>query len=499
MIRLYDTSQRQKTELQAYAEGKLGVYVCGPTVYDMCHVGHARCYVAFDVVIRHLRARGFDVNYVRNLTDVDDKIIKRAADNDEDPLALSARCVDAFHVDMAALGNLEPDIEPKVSEHIEEIVGLIERILEAGHAYQVEGDVFFSVDSFPAYGGLSRRNLDELRAGERVEVDERKRNPFDFALWKQVKPGEPSWPSPWGKGRPGWHIECSAMSSRYLGERFEIHGGGMDLIFPHHENEMAQSRSVFGAQTFARHWMHNGFINVRTAEDEEKKMSKSEGNFFTIQEVIKQHEPEALRLFLLGTHYRNPITFEVEAAEGGGTRYVSLEDAERRLAYTYSTLSRLEGALAQGKDPGAGEVLAPAADFAERFDAALDDDFNTAAALGLSSELLTLANKLLDQPKSASKPVRRRTLQAIRSSLDHVRRALGIFGQAPQAFLERRRSKLCASRGIDAGEVTRSIARRTEARKQKDFAGADAIRDELARAGVELMDAPGGTSWRVTE
>jgi cysteinyl-tRNA synthetase len=498
VIRLYDTAQREKVDLRSHDQGRVGVYVCGPTVYDNCHVGHARCYVAFDVVVRHLRARGNQVLYVRNLTDVDDKIINRAIERGEDPLALSARFIEAFHADMAALGNIEPDVEPTVSGHIEEIVALIERIIAAGHAYQVGGDVYFEVGSFSDYGALSRRKLDDLRSGARVDVDARKRSPLDFALWKETKPGEPSWESPWGAGRPGWHIECSAMSGRYLGERFDIHGGGMDLIFPHHENELAQSRAVFGTESFAHHWMHNGFINVRTSDDVEEKMSKSLGNFFTIKDVLARHEPEALRLFLIGTHYRKPITFEVEPGEGCA-RYIGLEDAEKRLAYTYTTLARLEQALATGKDPGPGEVLSPADDFIERFDAALDDDFNTAAAVGLSSELLTLANKLLDQPKAAPKPVRRRTLAAILAGLHHVHLGLGVFGQKPEVFLERRREKLCIDRGIDPQQVEQLIVRRTEARKSKDFAGADALRDEVVSMGVELMDSPTGTSWRVLE
>ena len=495
MIRLFDTALREKTDLAPREQGKVGIYVCGPTVYDKCHVGHARCYVAFDVVVRHLRSRGHEVTYVRNLTDVDDKIIKRAAELGEDPLELSGRFIDEFHGDMAALGNLAPDVEPKVSEHIAEITALVERLVSREVGYEVDGDVYFEVDRFPAYGALSRRNLDDLRAGARVDVDERKRKPLDFALWKAAKPGEPSWPSPWGQGRPGWHIECSAMSARYLGDTFDIHGGGMDLIFPHHENEIAQSRAANGPETFARHWMHNGFIELRGV-----KMSKSLGNFFTIQEVLAQHEPEALRLFLLGTHYRKPIVFEVDDTAGGPARYVSLEDAEGRLSYAYTTLSRVQQALAAGKPASPkGEVLPPADRFVECFDEALDDDFNTAAALGTTSELLTLANKLLDQPKSAPKDVRRRTLQAIQDAFAHVNTALGVFGQAPEAFLARRRERLCQVRGIDPGQVERLIAERTEARQQKDFARADAIREELAQRSVELMDSPAGTTWRVTE
>jgi cysteinyl-tRNA synthetase len=498
MIRLYDTARREKVELLPIQAGRLGVYVCGPTVYDMCHVGHARCYVAFDVVVRHLRARGLEVTYVRNITDVDDKIIKRAAEVGDEPLALSARFAEEFHRDMTLLGCLVPDVEPKVSEHIPEIVELIEKILAGGRAYTAEGDVYFEVERFPEYGALSRRNLDELRAGARVEVDERKRRPLDFALWKAAKPGEPHWSSPWGDGRPGWHIECSAMSSRYLGPSFDIHGGGMDLIFPHHENELAQSRAANGAGTFARLWMHNGFINVKTAGGAEEKMSKSLGNFFTIRQVCERHEPEALRLFLLGTHYRSPLSFEIEPDEGGA-RFANLEEAERRLAYIYTTLSRLDAALAVGKSAGAGEVLPPASDFEARFLETLDDDVNTAAALGLTSELLTLVNKLLDQPKSAAKDVRRRTLEAARAGFSRVSAVLGVFGQPPEAFLARRRTRLCAQRGIDPAQVEAKIEERNLARKAKDFARGDALRQELAERGVELMDGPSGTSWRVTE
>jgi len=499
MIRLYDTAARDKVPLRLRAEGKLGIYVCGPTVYDMCHVGHARCYVAFDVVVRHLRRRGLDVTYVRNITDVDDKIIARAAEVGDDPLELSGRFAQAFSHDMEALGCVPPEVEPKVSDHIEDIIVLIERILDAGYAYEVGGDVYFRVGRYKPYGRLSRRNLDDLRSGARVQVDDRKESPLDFALWKTAKPGEPSWSSPWGDGRPGWHIECSAMSARYLGERFDIHGGGMDLIFPHHENEIAQSCSVAGPESFARHWMHNGFINVRTADNSEEKMSKSLGNFFTIHEVLSRHEPEALRLFLLGTQYRKPLSFELERMADGGVRFVSLEDAERRLAYAYRTLHRLQEALSVGKEPGDGEVLPVVSDFVSRFDAVLDDDFNSAAALGLTSELLTLANKLLDKPRSAPKAVRRRTLRAILDGLKHASGTLGVFGRSPGAFLAQRRATLCAAREIDPAEVERQIEARAQARKSKNFEEADRIRQALADLGVDLMDGPGGTDWRVAE
>ena len=498
MIRLYDTVQRNKVPLETLQQGQVGIYVCGPTVYDMCHVGHARCYVAFDVVVRHLRNRGYQVTYVRNITDVDDKIIARAAEVSEPPLELSRRFADEFKTDMTSLGNLEPDVEPRVSDHLEDIIGLIQDIIQQGYAYTVDGDVYFEVGRMADYGALSRRNLDEMRSGARVEVDQRKRSPLDFALWKAAKPGEPSWESPWGLGRPGWHIECSAMSCRYLGESFDIHGGGMDLIFPHHENEIAQSRAVGGADSFARHWMHNGFINVRTTDNTEEKMSKSLGNFFTIREVLARHEPEALRLFLLGTHYRKPLSFELDRT-GEDVRFASLEDAEQRLTYAYSTLARLREALSVGKEYGPGPALDPADSFLERFEAALDDDFNTAAAVGLTSELLTQANKLLDQPKSAPKDQRRRTLRLTLEAFEQVSDALGVFGQDPAAFLDRRRADLCRARGIDPARVEEAIVQRNEARKAKDFQKADQARQELTDMGVELMDGPAGTTWRVVD
>ncbi|MCC6746630.1 MAG: cysteine--tRNA ligase [Deltaproteobacteria bacterium] len=499
MIRIYDTLQRQKAPLEPLEPGKLSIYVCGPTTYDYCHVGHARCYVAFDVIVRFLRAAGFHVKYVRNITDVDDKIIARAKEAGEEPLALSARFTEEFWRDMDALGNVRPDVEPKVSEHLAEIETLIQKLVARGHAYQAAGDVYFQVDTFAAYGRLSGRDTDELRAGARVEVNERKRNPLDFALWKEAKPGEIAWSSPWGTGRPGWHAECSAMSHRYLGERFDLHGGGMDLVFPHHENELAQSRAADGEGTFARYWLHNGFINVRTEEQGgEEKMSKSLGNFFTIREVCRRHDPEALRLFLLGTHYRKPISFEI-ARSGEAVSFPGLEEAEARLAYAYATLARLDELLSTGKSAGPGEVLPPVDTFGERFTEALSDDFNTAQALGLTSELLSLANKLLDQPKSAPKDVRRRTLERLREEVGRVSSVLGIWAQAPTVFLARRREKLCAARGIDPAQIEARIGERKAARQGGDYARADEIRQELAESGVELMDGPSGTTWSVSD
>lgn len=505
-MRLYDTATRTKVALEPLEPGKLGIYVCGPTVYDLCHIGHARCYVAFDVIVRHLRQLGLAVTYVRNVTDIDDKIIQRAQALGEEPLALAARFADAFHEDMRRLGNLEPDVEPTVSGHLPEIIALVERLVASGHAYVVESDVYFAVGQFEAYGALSARQLDTLQAGARVEVDQRKRNPLDFALWKAAKPLEPSWPSPWGPGRPGWHIECSAMSQRYLGASFDLHGGGMDLVFPHHENELAQSRASGGPQSFARYWLHNGFINVRTAEHGEEKMSKSLGNFFTIREVCAHHEPEALRLFLLGTHYRHPIAFEI-SPQGEGASFPALEEAERRLSYAYRTVLRVRSALSAsagqapvGEGQGPTAALPPADTFVERLRAAMDDDFNTAVALGLLAELLAQANKLLDQSKGIPREVVAATLRATDAGLVAVDTRLGLLGDDPQAFLQRRRDKLCRARGIEAAHVEAMIAARGAARRAREFQRADALRAELSALGVELMDRPNGTTeWAVRE
>ncbi|MCK5797350.1 MAG: cysteine--tRNA ligase [Deltaproteobacteria bacterium] len=499
MIRLYDTAKRDKVDFHPLEAGKAGIYVCGPTVYDFCHIGHARCYVAFDTIVRTLREAGHETTYVRNITDIDDKIINRGRETGEDPLALSARFAEEFHHDMELLGNAPADVEPKVSDHLSQIVTMVERLIAEGHAYEVDGDVYYEVNSLPTYGALSGRNLDDLRAGARVDIDTRKRSPLDFALWKASKPNEPSWDSPWGKGRPGWHIECSAMSGAYLGETFDIHGGGMDLIFPHHENEIAQSQGCYGQGTFARHWLHNGFINIRTSEAEEEKMSKSLDNFFTIREVCRVHEPEALRLFLLGTHYRKPINFEIDQ-HGDAVSFPGLEEAERRLAYFYRTLSRLDDALAVGKNADeTGEIISPLDTFDKRLHAALHDDFNTAAALGQVAELFTATNKLLDQPKAAPKAVRRRSLQRARSFVEMIRKTLGLFQSSPSDFLARRRDKLCEKRGLVPAEIDALITQRKEARTARDFAAADALRDKLVELGVELMDRPQGTDWAVLE
>jgi cysteinyl-tRNA synthetase len=492
-MRIYDTLSRSKVELVPRVAGQLGMYVCGPTVYDLSHVGHARVYVAFDVIVRHLRTRGYQVTYVRNLTDVDDKIIRRAAERGEEPRALAARYIAEYQQDMTALGCQPPDVEPKVTEHLPEIIALIETLIARGMAYQADGDVYYDTEKFADYGRLSGQPLAELQAGARVDVDERKRSPLDFALWKAAKPGEPAWDSPFGPGRPGWHIECSAMSLRYLGESFDLHGGGKDLVFPHHENEIAQSQGANGPGTFARHWLHNGFVNFN-----QEKMSKSLGNFFTIRQVLEHVDPEALRLFLLSVHYRSPINFEVTEKDGR-PRFPGLEEAWAKLDYFYRTLERLGDALAQGKPAGAGAVVAPADTWLAAFQAALDDDFNTAVALAELQAAFALANKLLDDPKSAPKDVRRRTLERLHEDLAAAARTLGLLAQPPAAFLARRRARLCELRGVDATAVEEQLTARTAARQAKDFARADEIRTGLLARGIEIMDTPRGTTWRITD
>jgi cysteinyl-tRNA synthetase len=479
-ILIHDTLTGKKRELVPLEPGKLRFYCCGPTVYDHAHVGHARCYVAWDVVVRHLRARGLAVKYVRNFTDVDDKIIKRAGEAGEDPVALAARFSRSYDEDMDALGNLRPDVAPRVSEHIPQIVRMIEALVAKEFAYAASnGDVYFRVRRFPEYGRLAKRNLDDLLSGARVEVGEAKEDPLDFALWKAAKPGEPAWDSPWGKGRPGWHIECSAMSAEHLGHPIDLHGGGKDLVFPHHTNEIAQSVAALGdgahADGFARYWSHNGFVEI-----DHEKMSKSLGNFFTIKDVLARFAGEAVRFFLLGTHYRNPINYSD----------AMLVEAERRLGYLYETLEKADR-LAQGVAPPAAE-----GPLVEAARAALDDDFNAAAVLGLLAEAFTAANVLADR-KGKKSPQDRAELAGFARDARRVGEELGILQRPPAEALLALREKAASRRGIDPALVERRIAERAEARRTKDFARSDALRDELSAMGVALMDGPQGTAWKV--
>ncbi|MBZ4336631.1 cysteine--tRNA ligase [Corallococcus sp. AS-1-12] len=470
----------QKEPLEPLVPGEVKVYVCGPTVYSYIHIGNARTFTSFDVVVRYLRYRGFKVTYVRNYTDVDDKIIKAAHETGEAPVDLASRFVEAFRDDARALHLREPDVSPRVSETIPEIVALIQTLVDKGYAYEAKGDVYFAVDKDEDYAKLSKRNLDDLCQGERVQPGDLKHQPLDFALWKAAKPGEPSWDSPWGKGRPGWHIECSAMSEKFLGRTLDIHGGALDLIFPHHENEIAQSESATG-QTMAKYWMHCGFLDLEGA-----KMSKSLGNVVRLRDALAKVDAEALRFFFLSTHYRHPLNFGEKA----------LQDAEGRMEYFYETLRKVDERVA-GKDFGKGPLHGDPARFLTEFESAMDDDFNTAGALGALSGLFGFMNELTDKPPVKDKPLVGRTLQALREQVRETSRVLGLFEDDPGAWLLRRRDRAVRERGIDVAEVERLLSERTAARAAKDFARADQVRGALKALGVDIMDTPAGTSWKV--
>jgi len=482
-IRLTNTLTRQKEVFQPLVAGQVSMYVCGVTVYDHCHVGHARVYVVFDVIARALRQLGYLVRYVRNFTDVDDKIIARALKNGESCDALTERFIAAFHDDMDRLGCHRPDLEPRVTTHLCEIVAMVEQIIARGHAYAVAGehggaDVYFDVDSFPAYGALSGRAQDDNQAGasERVGHDPRKRSQADFALWKSAKPGEPAWPSPWGLGRPGWHIECSAMSCRHLGDAFDLHGGGKDLVFPHHENELAQSKAANGG-AFARYWLHNGFVTI-----DSEKMSKSLGNFFTIRDVLARFHPQVLRYYLLTAHYTQPLNFSDK----------SLEDATRRVLYICEKLAR---ARALGAPVAGAPVEAVEAAKAE-IDAALCDDFNTPRALAALSEPIALLARALDKPKA---PESARTIAAVQTLFERAGAVLGLFDHPEAtalAILVQARERLFPPGSPALAEVEAAVAARSEARAAKDWARADEWRQRLAGLGVELRDSRDGTEWR---
>ncbi|MBV8402883.1 MAG: cysteine--tRNA ligase [Gammaproteobacteria bacterium] len=469
MIRIHNSLSGQKQELQPLEPGKLRMYVCGLTVYDYVHIGHARMLLVFDVISRYLRHRGYRLTYVRNITDIDDKIIRRAAENHEPFEALAQRFIDAMNEDCERLGIIRPDHEPRATHYLPQIIAMAEQLLAKGYAYRApNGDVMYAVASFPGYGRLSGKRLEDLRAGARVEVDEAKRDPLDFVLWKHAKTGEPSWPSPWGPGRPGWHIECSAMSTALLGTHFDLHGGGLDLKFPHHENEIAQSCAASGA-AFVNLWMHNGFVNV-----DDEKMSKSLGNFFTLREVLPRlRHPEVLRYFVLASHYRGPINYSLE----------QLEQADAALARLYTALRELP-------------LAAPAANgHEERFLASMDDDFNTPEALAVLQSLAREVNTA----KAAGEHRRAAALAAELTSLGAV---LGLFSMPAEQWFRLAKpgpdmQHAASAAVLDDAQVEARIAARTAARRARNWAESDRIRDELAAAGVILEDNPGGkTSWR---
>jgi cysteinyl-tRNA synthetase len=473
-LKVYNTMSRKKEDFTPLARGQVGVYSCGVTVYDLSHAGHARSALAFDVMVRYLRFKRYQVRFVRNFTDVDDRIIRKAGQEGVSAAEISERYVEAFRADMRALGVIQADVEPKATEHVPQMIVLIERLIAKGVAYPIEGDVYFEVRRFPPYGKLSGKNLDDLMVGARVEVDERKRDPRDFALWKGAKPGEPSWKSPWGPGRPGWHIECSAMAMEYLGESFDLHGGGEDLIFPHHECEIAQTEALTG-KPMAQLWVHNGMMNFGA-----EKMSKSLGNIVTIRDLVARHDPEALRLHLLGTHYRNPLEFSEER----------ISEAGRALARLRAVVTEAERVAARGTPPPGpdGGLFEEVAGHRARFEAAMDDDFNTPQALGVLFDLA-------------------RALQHARTEMGEGRLGAGAFlmGAGELVTLGRTLGLLTApAPGGPApldpqlkARIDSLVYLRREARTRRDFVEADRLRQELTAMGVHVEDTRDGSTWRL--
>ena len=494
-MKIYNSLTGQKEEFVPIEPGKVRLYVCGMTVYDYCHVGHARVMVVFDMVVRYLRARGFDVTYVRNITDIDDKIIKRAQENGETIEQLTERFIGYMNEDAAALGVMRPDVEPRATQNIPQMLKMIQALLDKGYAYRAatgpersrrDGDVYYDVSRFEGYGKLSGKRIDDLRAGERVEVDEAKDDPLDFVLWKAAKPGEPQWDAPWGPGRPGWHIECSAMATDCLGNHFDIHGGGQDLQFPHHENEVAQSEGASG-ETFVNYWMHNGFVRVN-----EEKMSKSLGNFFTVREVLKhfrpEQGPEILRFFILNSHYRSPLNYSLE----------NLESAKAGLTRLYLTL----------RDVPASDA-APDPSWVERFNATMDDDFNTAEAFAILFEISNKINELKSSDRDRA--------NSLSGTLKHLGGVLGLLQQDPLSFLQGRtevramfklpygefdaarfmQERAADTSPLEDAEISHLNEARSQARRGKNWALSDQIRDFLSQRGTILEDrASGETDWR---
>ncbi len=458
MLKIYNTLTRSKEIFKPRVEGKIGLYVCGITVYDYCHIGHARMLVVFDIVARYFRYSGYDLTYVRNITDIDDKIIQRANQNGEEYLALTERFIDAMHEDERALSILPPDIEPKATQSMDNIIAMIETLIKNEMAYAgTNGDIFYSVTKFENYGKLSGKNIEDLQAGERVDVDKAKKDPMDFVLWKMAKPDEPSWDSPWGQGRPGWHIECSAMSTCCLGNHFDIHGGGMDLQFPHHENEIAQSEGAT-KEKFVNYWMHNGFVRV-----DEEKMSKSLDNFFTVREVLKTYRPEIIRFFILSSHYRSPLNYSNE----------QLDDAKAALTRLYTALRGIEIKSVESD-----------AEYKKRFADAMDDDFNTPVAVAVLFDLTRDLNSHKDDKTKAN---------ILAVTLKKLAAVLGILQDEPENFLKGTKIQ----GGLSEDKISQQIQARIEAKKNKNWAQADQIRNELKEQSIILEDAPGGkTTWR---
>ena len=478
-LQIFNTLTRKKEEFVPLKEKQIGMYVCGVTVYDYCHVGHARAAIVFDTMYRYFQYLDYKVCFVRNFTDIDDKIIKRANEEGIDWQEVNRKYIAAFYEDMGQLNIASPTEEPKATDHIPEMLDMIQSLVDQDKAYESQGDVFYSIKSFKDYGCLSGKNIDDLQSGARVEVNETKRNPLDFALWKKSKPGEPFWDSPWGQGRPGWHIECSAMSKKYLGDTFDIHGGGKDLVFPHHENEIAQSCGCTGKQP-VRYWVHNGFVNI-----DKEKMSKSLGNFFTIREVYKKYHPEVLRLFLISSHYRSPIDFSEK----------NLEDATKVLSRFYEGLAGVQekiGSLDSATIPDFSKKVKDHP-LTQKFEAAMNDDLNTAVAMALMNEELRKLNTAVQIKNSDNLG----KLAVAVTAWKDAGKILGIFCLTPAEFEKELFEIKNSNLGLDVEKIEKLIADRKSARQSKNWAEADRCRDDLTEMGVLIEDTPTGTEWKL--
>ncbi len=486
IIRIYNTKTGKKEPLQTIKEGIVNLYVCGITAYDYCHLGHARSTIVFDMVVKYLRSRGYTVNFVRNFTDIDDKIIRRAAEQNTTPDELSTRFIQAFHEDMESLGNIMPDIEPKATEHVGEIISLIEELIARGYGYEAHGDVYYRVSKFKKYGQLSGRNIDDMQAGARIAINEQKENPMDFALWKTSKAGEPAWNSPWGSGRPGWHIECSAMARKYFGDTFDIHGGGKDLIFPHHENEIAQSEAASG-EIFVNTWIHHGFVTIK-----DEKMSKSLGNFLTIREMLDRYSAETLRLFIFSAGYRTPLDFSDQA----------MKDAEAGVDKIYTCLATLAALPVAGSDKAAAIGKSDGVkleQLAERLESAMDNDFNTAQALGYIFDSVKTLNKISGNLPPSPAQTDLQLLGDCSRTITTFMNILGLITQAPKQYVQEKQARLLATLSITPAEIATLITERNQARADKNWSRADEIRDMLLEHHVEMKDGGNGTTWQVKD
>ena len=489
-IRVYNTFNQQKEEFVPLHDGKVNMYVCGVTVYDHAHIGHARAAVIFDVIYRYFKYRDYEITYIRNFTDVDDKIINRANREGKAWNEIAETYIKDYTEDMEALKVQPPTHEPLATDHIDEMIDLVTKLIEQGHAYELDGDVYFSVESFADYGKLSKKNIDDQMAGARVETDERKRDPRDFALWKKSKPNEPSWPSPWGDGRPGWHIECSAMSRKYCGDTLDIHGGGRDLVFPHHENERAQTEAATG-KPFVRYWIHNGFVNINS-----QKMSKSLGNIFSIKDILKEYHCEVVRLFLLSHHYRSPVDFSPD----------TMKEVEGGIDRIYAMLGLIDdvigGADCSPVDEKAlndkeKELYEDVKAMPQKFEEAMDDDFNTAQAIGVLYQAVRALNRFLTDKKFKRTDQARAILAAARNHFARAGSVLGVFQTPPSEYLERVKKKKLATLDITVAEIDQMVEKRIQARKNKDWARADEIRDALLKKGIVVKDGKDQTTWDV--